>query len=270
MARRPFYIIGHDANTIDLARQFISRGANALEPDINVFANDPAHLCISHDEGDGDALEIATFFDGLNLLAREHPELCLVYLDCKRGAATPEHAQALLATARRRLTGPGADDLKLVFSVACIADAAAMFPAFAGGLRANEFLMIDEENDPTAVARFFRDDLNVGNHCYGNGESVPLLPTDPFFPHVDSSLQEACALRDRGDGPRWVVAWTFNTQTNQRHLLRYGVDGIVVDVPGGLYPDGLGNLKELVDRSTEVRLAIRDDDFAWPTRGTQR
>jgi hypothetical protein len=255
---RPFYIIGHNPNTIHLARQFIEGGANAIEPDVNVFAHDESRLCISHDVGGPDADDIETFFRALNQVASEQPHFCLVYLDCKQKVATPEHARTLLDAVRRNLTVGDGDDLKVVISVPSIDDARAMFPAIAGALRSNEALMVDEENDPAVVARFFRR-LQVQNHCYGNGDSVPLLPTEPFFPHVTSSIEAACKLRDSGFGSRWVVAWTFNSRENQAAFIRFGVDGIIVDLPDAVLPNGLKNLEGLVAGSQEVRMAIRSD-----------
>jgi glycerophosphoryl diester phosphodiesterase len=255
---RPFYIIGHNPNDAGLARAFIEGGANAIEPDVNVYADGTGRLCISHDEGSPGASSVDAFFQALNQLASEQPHFCLVYLDCKTQVATPEHATALLASVRQYLTVGDGDDLKVVISVPSLHEANVMFPAIAAGLRANEALMIDEENDPAAVARFFRR-LGVTQQCYGNGDSVPLLPTEPLFPHVMSSVQSACQLRDAGYGPRWVVGWTFNTQVNQRTLVGYGADGIIVDRGDAIRPNGLENLKQVLAGSAQLRLAIRDD-----------
>lgn len=258
---RPFYIIGHNPNTADLARQFIAGGANAIEPDVNVFKHDDGRLCISHGPGESDAIDVKTFFSVLSELASEYPHFCLVYLDCKPAVAAPSHMRALLDAVRRYLTVYDGSDLKVIFSLPSLLEAHKAFPAIASALRPNEGLMVDEENDPLAVARFFRRH-NVTNQGYGNGDSVP-LPTEPFFPHVEPSLKRACQLRDAsaGSGPNWVIAWTFNTTANQEKLIDYGVDGIIVDLPDAVLPDGLGNIKELI-KSKGIELATGEDPLS--------
>ena len=46
--QRPFYIIGHGANTLKKADDYLAGGANALEIDVNVSAGQPNALCIGH------------------------------------------------------------------------------------------------------------------------------------------------------------------------------------------------------------------------------
>src|SRR5580700_329141 len=54
---RPFYIIGHGANTLEQAQQYLAGGANGLEVDVNVMASSANELCIGHgpDMGTGPA-----------------------------------------------------------------------------------------------------------------------------------------------------------------------------------------------------------------------
>src|SRR5690242_15838466 len=42
--KRPFFIIGHNPNTIEEAHEFLQNGANALEPDI-VYADGQFYIC---------------------------------------------------------------------------------------------------------------------------------------------------------------------------------------------------------------------------------
>src|SRR5690349_20641194 len=63
---RPFYIIGHNTNTIADVKSALASGANAVEADVNVFGNHPDQLCISHGEGGDDALPLDLFLSQLH------------------------------------------------------------------------------------------------------------------------------------------------------------------------------------------------------------
>ena len=58
---RPFYIVGHNTNTMTQVRAALDAGANALEPDINVYSARPGDLCISHGEGSSSAPTLVDF-----------------------------------------------------------------------------------------------------------------------------------------------------------------------------------------------------------------
>src|SRR5262249_45910716 len=45
---RPFYVVGHNPNTIKDATDAMNGGANGLEPDVQVYEDHPGQLCISH------------------------------------------------------------------------------------------------------------------------------------------------------------------------------------------------------------------------------
>jgi hypothetical protein len=47
---RPFYIVGHNPNTIADVHAALDAGANAIEPDVNVYDDHEDQLCISHEE----------------------------------------------------------------------------------------------------------------------------------------------------------------------------------------------------------------------------
>src|SRR3954468_12037510 len=44
---RPFYVVGHNTNTMDDVRVALANGANAVEVDVNVFEDEQNELCIS-------------------------------------------------------------------------------------------------------------------------------------------------------------------------------------------------------------------------------
>src|SRR3954462_9349370 len=81
MVARPFWIIGHNTNTLELVRKAIDEGANALEIDVHDTADE--RWVVSHDSPSSDAPELGEFLRQVSGVAREHSALCLVTLDCK-------------------------------------------------------------------------------------------------------------------------------------------------------------------------------------------
>jgi hypothetical protein len=107
---RPFYICGHNPNSFDLVKQALAGGANALEPDVNVFKHRPDELCISHGgtfgegQGNDDEPALVPFLQFLRQQADLYPQLSLVVFDCKPASNTPDHGVTLLNAIRQHLT----------------------------------------------------------------------------------------------------------------------------------------------------------------------
>jgi hypothetical protein len=109
---RPFYLFGHNTNSFELATAALAAGANALEPDINVFKHRPDELCVSHGgplgtgHGDDDEPALVPFLQLLREQAAVHRQLSLVVFDCKPATNTPDHGATLLdLSAMDRLDG---------------------------------------------------------------------------------------------------------------------------------------------------------------------
>jgi hypothetical protein len=113
--------------------------------------------------------------------------------------------------------------------------------------------MIDEEDDPRAVARFFSDG-GTGRAAYGNGITTA-VGLELLGPRLIAQMDEAVALMALGRF-RFVYPWVLVTKGTMRTFMRTGVSGIMVDV------DDAGTLVETLDResSSELRRAVRDDD----------
>jgi glycerophosphoryl diester phosphodiesterase len=101
---RPFYIVGHNPNTIADVHAALDAGANAIEPDVNVYDDHEDQLCISHEEGDADAPSLSQFLMDLHDVAVNRPELALVVFDCKPKVATAQRGATLLHAIRTILT----------------------------------------------------------------------------------------------------------------------------------------------------------------------
>jgi len=253
---RPFYVVGHNPNTIEEVLDALDAGANAVEPDVNVFEHDPGALCISHGEGGRAAPSLAQFLADLRIVAAERPALSLVVFDCKPKVATPDLGLALLNAVRTHLTRDTA--LNVIVSVASLKETGA-FDRIRGLLGPREGLMVDEENDPEAVASFFRG-AGVEHRCYGNGTP---LQNAVISPHLRPAMEKACGLRVGQGAFRFVYEWTNNDEGRMREFIRTGVDGMITDKVEAL----LSVSREPEFRSL-IRLAEREDNpFEQPHAG---
>ena len=237
---KPIYIIGHNPNTIEDVKNYLGGGANAIEPDINV-ASGSSKLCVSHEQGNENTISIDAYFSQINDLLEVYPHLSLIYLDCKPNVVG--RGKEILQSVRTHL----GSKLKIVLSVSSIKEAEIMFPSLVHDLQENEYLLIDEENDPVAVSQFF-ESIGAPRFGYANGDSVPLLPTPIFFPHIEKSIASGCWLRDEGK-LSFVFTWTFNSKFNQKHYLNLGIDGIIVDLNAFPFIPGLKNIVEILNES---------------------
>jgi hypothetical protein len=228
---RPFYVIGHNPNTISMVLDALNSGANAIEPDVNLnLSTNPPSLCISHDPipdppipafAPSSSLE-QYLTDLHNLSALTYPGLVLVVFDCKPPIATPEYGLQLLEAIRAHLTS--GTDINVILSVAKLKDAA-MFDKIRHMLRPREGLMIDEENDPEQVAAFFAG-AGVENRCYGNGSTFQSPTTSP---NLRPSIEHACGIRAGNNSFKFIYEWTNDDDERMREFMLTGVDGIITD-----------------------------------------
>jgi hypothetical protein len=228
---RPFYVVGHNPNTIARVIAALDAGANAIEPDVNVYEHRQNELCISEggvidaDEGGPpSAPSLSRFLDDLHDVAVKRPELALVVFDCKPKVATARHGATLLREIRRRLTFD--TKLNVIISVSSLAETA-IFDNIKALIGPSEGLMVDGENDPVAVSNFFMD-AKVTNQCFGNGISVL---NSVLGPNVRPSMERACEFRAATNRMRFIYAWSVNDGDLMSEFCRIGVDGLITDEP---------------------------------------
>lgn len=250
---RPFYVCGHNPNTIAEVNAALAAGANALEPDINVYQNDSGQLCISHGKGSAGAPSLVKYLQDLHAVAVAHPELALIVFDCKPDSATPQHGATILAAIRTHLTFD--TNLNVIISVSKF-ESASMFDLIKNNLGPREGIMIDEENDPVAVSNHFNN-LGVTNHGFGNGISV--LSCGILGPNVRPSMEQACGMRAAGQRPRFIYVWTVDCVDLEQEYIRIGVDGVITDDPAEVR----GVMAE-AEFANVVRLATRADNPFMP------
>jgi hypothetical protein len=144
---RPFYVVGHNPNTIRDVKAALDAGANAIEPDVNVYGDRPDELCISESTGAAGAPSLVQYLVDLREVALARPELALVVFDCK--IADADQGTELLNAVRTRLI-PGTG-LCVVISVPHSPDMS-LFRWIGVEVGPMEGLAVDEENDPDAVS----------------------------------------------------------------------------------------------------------------------
>ncbi len=256
----PFYIVGHNPNSIEEVIAALDAGANAIEPDVNVYADRPDEFCVGEapllDPGEGsssDAPPLDEFLTALHEIAVQRPELALVVFDCKPEVATPDRGAALMDAIRTRLTYD--TNLNVIVSVARCSEAV-IFRSIGAGLGVREGGMIDEENDPAAVTTALGC-AGVVHSAFGNGIS---FLNSVLGPHVRPSMERACALRAATSQPRFIYVWTVNDEDLMREYVRIGVDGIITGCPAALR-----KILSEPQFQTLARLATRDDNPFQPS-----
>jgi hypothetical protein len=257
---RPFYIFGHNPNSIKDVLVALHAGANAIEPDVNVFENHQNSLCISETGiidtdkgGDSDAPTLAQYLDDLHAVAHAWPELACVVFDCKPKVATGAHGATLLSEIRKRLTYD--NDLNVILSVSSRSQSA-IFDDIKSILGPREGCMIDADNDPVAVASLFID-AGIKNRCYGNGNKFQNPVTSP---NLRPSIELACGLRAGRNSFQFIYEWTNNEEDRIREFIRTGVDGII--------SDDVALLKAITEEDefrSLIRCATRADNPFTPT-----
>ena len=271
---RPFYIVGHNADTLSDVKAYLDWGANALEMDVDIFPGHSNELCIAHgpDLGIGpgktNSPPLADYLKALHVLARTHTNLCLIIFDCKPLTTTPEGGAILLDDIRRYLVGAGDDriDLNTLISVGKIREKA-MFSKIAGELGPHEGLIVDGEPNPAKVSAFFTS-LNVQNRAYSDG--VGFFSTCLGHFQIWFSVKKACRLRDEDHRFRLVLTWTIDDPYLMTKFIKAGVDGILADWKFHPYNfswanlgNGVRSLRRIVrEKGTAlgIRLANRDDN----------
>ena len=271
---RPFYIIGHGANTLDVAKQYLISGANGIECDVDTLAGHPDTLRIGHGPllGTGpvgtNAVPLKDFLKGLHELARVNTNFCLVYFDCKSLAARPELGRNILDDIRIYLVGQGTDSIPLnaIISVGTLEDKA-IFANIADDLGPHEGIMVDGVSRPGEVFNFF-DSTKALNRCFSDGT----VPFNSLMAHFEIfwAVKKACHMRNRDHKFCFVGTWTCNNPWLMKTFIKMGVDGILVDRKFTWYNfswvnlgNGLGSMKHIVKHdgtNLHIRLANRQDD----------
>ena len=253
---RPFYIVGHNPNTVSDAVDAVDGGANGLEPDVQVYEDDSSRLCISHGTGEPSAPTVAAYLDGVHAQLSSSG-LSLVVFDCKPEATSADHGFELLMTIRDHLTFD--TDITVIISVGKL-DEGGFFDRIIDILGPREGLMIDAENDAGAVTNYFTS-RGLSHQGYGNGISFANFAFGPYYRY---SLEAACGIRAQAGRPSFIYVWTVNAHDELREYIRIGVDGIITDDPHDLLEiAGEPEFSSLIVLANRLDNPFAQPDFAY-------
>jgi len=224
---RNFFIIGHNPNTISDAVNYLSAGANALEPDIH-FVNGAYYM------GEGTTstdLSLVDYLTGLVTALQTNPALTpvLIMFDTKNSTG---NIQSLFDCIQTNFSTLYPDTAIMVTRSQVQGDEFNFFAPGAGAatLSPNRALGIDEHTEPEYVDSFFKT-LNTLNYTYADGISIlaPLLAG--FF---KPRIERAVAMRDAGNSFKFVYSWTLDSTGDITEFLDLNPDGLITDSPAAL------------------------------------
>ncbi len=224
--KRPFYIIGHNPNTITEAKEFLQAGANALEPDI-IYSG--GRFLVSHSHHtDEDTLTIELYLQQLKaLLENENYKLALLIFDIKD---TDFDINDFISIVKENFQGPVCEGVAILMTHADDHE----FVARYRGQYPNVGIGVDESNvPPTELDRFFKNS-GQKNFAYADGITTILNKLGVY-----DNVREAQQCRDKsGGGFALVYTWVLSLKGSMRKYLDTYIDGIFVD---------LSSVKELLE-----------------------
>ncbi len=269
---RPFYVIGHNPNTISDAILALENGANMIEPDLVIlpagshdpgFNPNPTGIVVYHDaylETKWIPNTLEKYLYQLHEIAPSFPNLVAIMLDIKSSVAEdPANGQKILDAVRENLNIDGVN-LYVIYNVGSIDDAK-VFDNILGQLNDNEGVQIDGEDraDLAVAAVAGAKDDHIG---FGDG-------TLTIAPNLPRQVDFAAFLRASTGLPKTISdVYTIMRSDTMEFFIDAGADGIIPDWPDGLHPEFdplitpgyVKTLSDIVKGRTDVRLATKDDN----------
>jgi len=233
---RPFYVIGHNPNTLEMAELALLSGANALEPDVIVLPDnsyagfppvllpDPPGMVMYHDYSALTArvpLTLEEYLAGVHVLAQQYPQLALIQLDVKPQAAKQANGQKILDAIHKYLNY---DDvmLNVIINVGSRVPDAVLFTDIYSQLGEREGVSVDGEDNPTLVVAALGAAAS-GNIGYGDGTLGP-------GPNLPKAIDWASFLRASWGFPRTIAdVYTIANVGMMDFFIEAGADGIIPD-----------------------------------------
>lgn len=254
-----FYIIGHNPNTIEEVQQYLSNGANSIEPDICYHKDLPEKFYVHEDiEQIPDFIEdifrseyisLKDYLIELKNLLKKNPEhdLKLIAFDLK--PAYDYDINELYKLIRDNFSDEF-PDVKILTTVSTAK--AVDFLAGQKSQRANEAVGVDEDAEPEEVNNYFKE--RGMNHNFGSGSSFFSPVREKYVEHIKTALY----LRENG-GFKFVHAWCVNDDDDMRVYLNLElpIDGILTDEPA--------KLKQLIESpeySSKFTLNFKSNAFS--------
>jgi PLAT/LH2 domain-containing protein len=218
--KRPFFIIGHNPNTIEEAREFLQHGANALEPDI-VFAD--GQFYISH-AAHLSYTNVPTLIEYLQelkaLLLAEQYNLALIIWDIKTVNFDPNH---FIDIVKENFSGEPFDGITMLITND---DDYGFLNQFIGRYPNVGVGMDESDIPPSEIEKIFKN-ANQRNFSYADG-IITFLNKPGVYENINEALH--CRFENEPDSFGLIYTWVLSRESSLRKYLDIYIDGIMVDV----------------------------------------
>ena len=245
MLQRNFYLIGHNPNTIEAVKECMSRGMNAIEPDVSFHKDMPEKFYVHEDIAQipnfiehlfwGKFPSLKEYLTGLKNLLKENPsfDLKMILFDLKKDY---EYDINDLYKIIRENFSNEYPHIKILTSMNVPDEI-----SFLGNLkdqRQNEFLGMDENTEPEYVHEFFKD-KNL-KYFFAAGTSLFSTTVGKFTGRIERALNirdDANTESEYGSknksGFSFVYPWCVNHESSMREYLDMpgGIDAMLTDEP---------------------------------------
>lgn len=231
--KRPFYIIGHNPNTIAEAREYLHNGANGLEPDI-VHAHGCFYVSHEHRVSYEHVPTVEQYLRALkDLLIAENYNLAFMIWDMKDTDFNPTYFMGIV---KENFSGGPCDGVAMVITHA---DDHGFLNRYRG-YYPNVGVGVDESN----IASSRLEEIFIAgaqkNFTYADG-----ITTFLSKPGVYKNITGAQQLRNlhEPDSFAMIYTWVLSQEASMRRCLDLYIDGIMVDA------GSVKRLKELINTS---------------------
>ncbi|MCW3090545.1 MAG: phospholipase SdSicTox-betaIIB1bxii-like [Ferruginibacter sp.] len=214
-----FYIIGHNPNTIEEAREYLQKGANALEPDI-VHAEGRFYVSHIPQPSYENVPTVQDYLRELKaLLLDEQYNLALVIWDIKDTDFDPNE---FIAIVKDNFSGEPCDGVVMLMTNANDHNFLNRYK----GTYSNVGVGVDESDvSPYQLEKIFKSS-GQQNFSYADG-----ITTFLNKPGVFKNITEAQRCRNQHEPGSFglIYTWVLSKKASMRRYLDTYIDGIMVD-----------------------------------------
>ena len=218
--KRPFFIIGHNPNTIEEAREFLQNGANALEPDI-VCADGQYYVSHTRHLSYKNIPLLTEYLRELKaMLLAEQYNLALIIWDIKTVNFDPNH---FMDTVKKHFSGEPFEGIIMLITNDDDYDFLNRFIS----RYQNVGIGLDESDIPPSQLEKIFKNANQRNFSYADG-----ITTFLSKPGVYENITEAvnCRYENEPGSFGLIYTWVLSMKASICKYLDIYIDGIMVDV----------------------------------------
>ncbi|MEO5595340.1 MAG: PLAT/LH2 domain-containing protein [Chitinophagaceae bacterium] len=217
--RRPFYIIGHNPNTIEEAAAFLDKGANGLEPDI-VYAEGKYYVSHQPQLSYEGTPTVQDYLQDLKTLLRAHSyNLAMMIWDLKTTDFDPNEFMKLV---KENFSGEYFDGVMMLMTHSDDHDFINQYR----GNYPNVGIGVDESNvSPLELQQIFKAG-GQKNISYADGITTFLNKSGVFKNIMDA---QNCRHQYEPESFGFIYTWVLSQEASLRKYLNTYIDGIMVD-----------------------------------------